>query len=276
MHFDFHFSAVQVLWTLTFAALLVLIVVLMGRDRVRRFPWFTFSIVLTALRLLTNRLLHDKLPPITMAEIAVPLMALSGLVGLLVLVEMARYAFRRASARAWLIWGLVLLAMGAVVLWKWGQWPNWKVVSFDTPIAKLQLMQLLAIKTGLLTDVLAVLLGLLIVAFGARYGAGWRSHVQRIMIGLSTASLAQIASQAILEIIARHTVVNSREVYERLMNLQDKLLNTTSLVYVLVLIWWIVSLWIDEPAAPATVETAPAAAGAEAIEAPPATETGEV
>ena len=41
MHFDFHFTAISVLWTLTFAALLVLLVVLMGRDRARRFPWFT-------------------------------------------------------------------------------------------------------------------------------------------------------------------------------------------------------------------------------------------
>ena len=41
MHFNFAFTAVQVLWTLTFAAHLVLLVVLLGRDRTRRFPWFT-------------------------------------------------------------------------------------------------------------------------------------------------------------------------------------------------------------------------------------------
>ena len=41
MHFNFHFTTVQVLWTLTFASLLVLLVVLLGRDRMRRFPWFT-------------------------------------------------------------------------------------------------------------------------------------------------------------------------------------------------------------------------------------------
>ena len=46
MHFDYHFTAVSVMWTLTFASLLVLLVVLMGRDRIGRFPWFTASIVL--------------------------------------------------------------------------------------------------------------------------------------------------------------------------------------------------------------------------------------
>jgi hypothetical protein len=249
MHFDFHFTAVSILWTLTFASLLVLLVVLMGRDRARRFPWFTTSIVLVALRLLTNRLLHDKLPPLTMGAVAITLADISVLVGLLVLVEMARNAFRNASARAWTGWGLGLLALGGLVLWKWGPWPQWKAITFDSPIAKLQFMQLLAVKTGLLVDVLSVALGFLVVAFGQRYGAGWRSHVQRIMIGLSTASLAQMGAQGIWEIIARHTTPHSRAEYEHVLGLQAKLLNTNSAVYLLVLIWWIVCLWIDEPGA---------------------------
>ena len=48
MHFNFDFSTGQILWTLTFAALLVLLVVLLGRDRARRFPWFTASMVMMA------------------------------------------------------------------------------------------------------------------------------------------------------------------------------------------------------------------------------------
>ena len=40
-----------------------------------------------------NRLLHDKLPPITMGEVAITLANISALVGLLILVEMARHAF---------------------------------------------------------------------------------------------------------------------------------------------------------------------------------------
>jgi hypothetical protein len=249
MHFDFHFTAVQVLWTLTFASLLVLLVVLMGRDRARRFPWFTASIVLVALRLLTNRLLHDKLPPLTMGAIAISLADLSVLVGLIVLVEMARRAFKKAGSVAWAGWTLGLLALGGVVLWKWGPWPPLKTITFDTTMAKLEFMQLFAVKTGLLVDVLSVALGFLVVAFGQRYGAGWRSHVQRIMIGLSTASIAQIGAQGIWEVIARHTTPHSRAEYEHVIALQGKLLNTNSAVYVIVLIWWIVCLWIDEAGA---------------------------
>ncbi|MGC2613692.1 MAG: hypothetical protein WA354_06665 [Terracidiphilus sp.] len=255
MHFDFHFTAVSVLWTLTFAALLVLLVVLMGRDRARRFPWFTASIALVALRLLTNRLLHDKLPQLTMGAIAITLADISVLVALIVLVEMARRAFKKAGAAAWAGWTVGLLALGGVVLWKWGPWPPLKGLAFDTLIAKLQFMQLIAVKAGLLVDVLSVALGFLVVAFGQRYGAGWRSHVQRIMIGLSTASIAQMGAQGIWEIIARHTTPHSREEYEHVIGLQEKLLNTNSAVYVIVLIWWIVCLWIDEPGAVASADT---------------------
>lgn len=247
MHFNFHFTAVQILWTLTFAALLVLLVVLLGRDRIRRFPWFTTGIVLVTLRLLINRLLHDRLPPITMGEIAITLALLSALVSLIILVEMARRAFRRASARAWITSTLTLLIIAGLVVWKWGPWPNFHTLAFDTLIAKLQFMQFLAVKLGVVTDVLSIGLGVLIVALGGRYGAGWRSHVQRIMIGISTASLAQMAAQGIWQTIARHTTPHSQAEYEHVIGIQEKLLNTNSAVYVLVIIWWIICLWIDEP-----------------------------
>jgi len=247
MHFHFPFTALSVLWTLTFAALLVVLVVLLGRDRARRFPWFTTSIVIVALRLLVNRLLHDRLPPLTLAGVAVSLADVAAVVGLLVLVEMARRAFKNAGGRAWIAWGLALFAIGGVVLWKWGPWPHWKAITFDTTIARLQFMQLMAVKTGLLVHVLTILLGILVVAFGARYGAGWRTHVQRIMIGLSTASLSQLSAQGAFEMIVHHTTVDSRAKYEHLMNMQERLLNGNSAIYVLVLIWWIICLWIDEP-----------------------------
>jgi hypothetical protein len=273
MHFNFPFNAVSILWTLSFAALLVLLVVLLGRDRVKRFPWFTTSIVLVALRLLTNKLLHDRLSQITMGWIAITLADLAAFVGLVVLVEMARRAFRRASWKAWTVLSLLLLAIGAAVLWKWGPWPQWKTIAFDTAIAKLQFMQFVAVKTDLLTQVLAILLGILVVAFGARYGAGWRSHVQRIMIGLSTASLSQLSIQAVFEGVVKHTTVDSRAKYEHLLNLQEKLLNGNSAVYLLVLIWWIACLWVDEPGAPSRV---PAVESAETQpEASPSVETGD-
>jgi hypothetical protein len=266
MHFNFHFTAVQILWTLTFAALLVLLVVLLGRDRIRRFPWFTTGIVLVTLRLLVNRLLHDRLPPVTMGEVAITLALVSALVSVIILIEMARHAFRRASARAWIGWTLAFLAIAALVVWKWGPWPNLRTLAFDTLIAKLQFMQFVAVKLGLLTDVLSICLGVLVVAAGRRYGAGWRSHVQRITIGISTASIAQMAAQGIWQTIARHTTPHSQAEYERVIGIQEKLLNTNSAVYVLVVIWWIFCLWNDEPSSTGNRSGADIAPASSAIE----------
>ena len=93
MHFNFDWNALQIIWTLTFAALLVLLVVLLGRDRARRYPWFTVSIVLVTLDMLGKRLLHGRLSQLTFAGIFIAIADLVVLVGLLVVVEMARSAF---------------------------------------------------------------------------------------------------------------------------------------------------------------------------------------
>ncbi len=69
MHLNFHFTAIQTLWTVTFAALLTLLVVLLGRDRARRFPWFTASVTMVALGLLTSRLLYGRMAQIPMATV---------------------------------------------------------------------------------------------------------------------------------------------------------------------------------------------------------------
>ncbi len=262
MHFNFDFTAVQVLWTLTFAAHLVLLVVLMGRERIRRFPWFTTGIVLVTLRLLSSRLLFGRMPQLTMSGIFLVLADVTSIVALLVVLEMARRAFGRASRRAWTVWTLVLLALGGVVLATWGIWPAWKSIAFDTLLARLGLMQLFAQKLGLLVDVLTIALGLLAVLFGRRFGAGWRSHVQQILIGLSTVSLGQLSMQAIWQVIAKTAAPHSMAEYERIMGLREKLFNANSAVYLLVLIWWIVCLWMDEPgtARAAAQEDAPVAA----------------
>lgn len=250
MHFHSPFSALDILWTLTFAAHLVLLVVLMGRDRIARFPWFTASIVLVSLRLLTSKLLFNRIPQKPMLWMFMVMADLGAFLALMVVIEIARRAFAGAKRGTWIAGALAVMAIGAAVLRFWGAWPAWKtVVSGST----LQLLQLLAQKMSLLADTETILVGLLIVTLGYRCGAGWRSHTQRIAIGLSTASLGQLAVQAIVEIMVRNTTINSREVYERLVNLRDHLFNANNVVYIAVLVWWIVTLWIDEPGSPRPV-----------------------
>lgn len=245
MHFHPSFELLeQVLWTITFAAHLVLLVVLLGRDRAARFPWFTASIALVAFRLMTSRLLAGRLPQMTMAEIFIVVADIGAFVSLLVVLEIARRAFGRVRRTTWVGSALAVMAVGALVIAFWGPWPAWRTVASGPP---LNLLQLIAQKASLLADVETVVVGLLIIALGYRCGAGWRSHTQSIAIGLSTASIAQLSVQGIWQAIVHTAVAHSMAEYQRIIGIREHLFNTSSGVYIAVLIWWIVMLWYDEP-----------------------------
>src|SRR5580692_9948779 len=254
MHPNFHFNTVQILWTLTFAAQLVLLVVLLGRDRTKRFPWFTLGILLMALRLLASRLLTGRMSTMSLGAIFIIMADISAIVGFLVVVEMARRAFAPVRRTIWFAGALAVLVVGVGILAAWGPWPAWKTLTAGSYIADLRLMQLGAQKFDMLIDLLTVELGLLVVLLGRRFGAGWHSHTQRIVIGLSTASIGQLAVQAIWQFIARTASPHSQAEYDRIVGLRDKLFNANGALYIAVLIWWIVVLWMDEPGAAAVAE----------------------
>ena len=254
MHFDFHFTAIQILWTLTFAAQLVLLIVLMGRERIRRYPWFTASILLLSLRLIISRLLFGRLAQMTLSEILIVLADVLSVVSLGVVVELARRAFLRAPRTQWIVGLAGGLLVAGLVLWFWGPWPPLKTLTAESQVALLRLMQLAAQKLDLLTNVLVIELGLLVVLFGRRYGAGWRSHTQRILIGLSTAAIAQLGVQGIWQLIAMKAVPHSQQEYEKIIGLRDKLFNANGALFVAVILWWIVCLWMDEPQTKALAE----------------------
>jgi hypothetical protein len=247
MHPNLSFNLVQTLWIVTFAAHLVLLVVLLGREHIRRFPWFSASIAFAAMRLLCSRLLYGRLPQITLGTIFVTLADISAILGFIVLIEMGRRSFRGLSVARWSIGAAVIATISAATVWFWGPWPQWKALSFDTLLAQLNLMQLVAQKMTVLTDFGFILLGLLVVTLGRRFGSGWRTHTQRIMIGLFTASISQIAVQLILFYIGRSVVPHSQQEYEHLLAIRDNLLNANNAVYIAVLIWWILCLWREDP-----------------------------
>lgn len=249
MHFHFDFSAVQILWTLTFAALLVLLVALLGRDRARRFPWFTAATAIMALRLAASRLLFGRIAPIVFSEILLVLAAAEAIAAMLVVVEMARRAFADAKRGPWIAATLVLLAVGGAVLAAWGPWPSAKTLFTASTLAILRLVELVAERTQLLADLLMVQLGFLITLFGRRFSAGWRSHVQQLVIGLSTVAIAEILRRAIWQAIALHTTIHSLAEYNRVIALRDRIYNANNVIVLVVLVWWIVCLWFDEPGA---------------------------
>jgi hypothetical protein len=262
MHFHFDFAARQVLWTLTFAAQLVLLVVLMGRDRMRRYPWFTAAIVLSAVQLMAEVLLVGRMAMIPLQEILITLADLAVIVSLLVLVEVARRAFAGAQRSLWLVNTAGLLVVAGGILAFWGPWPASKDLVWDTTIARLHLMQFAAQKGILLVALLTIELGLLVVIFGRHYKAGWRSHTQMIVIGLSTAAAGLLALEVILgklqgtaQQIFKTAPPDARQQIQHIVDLAKKLQNANEAIFIAALLWWIVWLWLDEPGA-AKIETA--------------------
>jgi hypothetical protein len=256
MHLNFAFSARQVLWTLTFAVQLVLLMVLLGRDRVRRYPWFTASLALFSVRLLSEILLAGRMPMLTLQEIFLTLADLAALVSLLVIAEIAWQAFKGAKQLTWIIGVVALVAVAAGVLAVWGPWPAWKELGWDSKIGVLRIMQLAAQKGDTLVDLLTVELGLLVVLFGRRFQAGWQSQTQKIAIGLSTVAISWLAVQGVWQIVARTVHPQTEQEYERIMGLGAKLVNANKVVYLAAGIWWIVWLWRDEAGAAKAVTLA--------------------
>ncbi|MGB9408353.1 MAG: hypothetical protein WCA89_12505 [Terracidiphilus sp.] len=257
MRFHFNFSPRQILWTLTFASQLVLLVVMLGRDRARRYPWFTASIALSALGLMAGVLLAGRMAMLPFQEILLTLGDLLAIVTLLVVVEVARRAFAGVQRSLWIVntTGLLVVAGGALAAW--GPWQAWKNLALDTLLGKLKLMELVELKGERLAEMLLVGVGLLVVLFGRRFKAGWRSHTQMIAIGLSTVAIASLATQGAMQSIARTAHPNSRAEYDHIMSLLSTLGYAEKAVYLAALVWWIVWLWLDEPGAVA--ETAGAA-----------------
>jgi hypothetical protein len=254
MKFHFDFSANQILWTITFAAELVLLVVLLGRDRARRFPWFTGSIIMGALLLLVSRLLFGRMAPITTSAIFLALSVVAAILGLMVVVEIARRAFASASRNAWIVSTLAALVLAVAVLILWGPWPARSTFTGGSLLVGLRTLQLFSEKAGTLVSLLGIELGIAVVLFGRRFHAGWRSHAQQIAIGLSTAGIAQLAVRIVWQNIATRITVHSQAEYQHALDLRDRIYNANNLVYFLVLVWWIVWLWLDEPGTASSAE----------------------
>jgi hypothetical protein len=246
MHPNFAFSLRQVLWTLTFASQLLLLVVLLGRDRIRRFPLFTAGLALYALRLLVEVLLAGRMAMIPLDELLLSLADLAAVLSLLVLVEVARRAFGGLQWKGWTAGSVGLAALACLVEWRWGDWPQWQQLADRSLIGNLRMMQFFAQKMDLATDVLAVGLALLIVIFGCRFTGGWKTHTQKLAIGLGMVSASWIGVQQLWLFIARNAHPHNQVEYERLMDLGGRLSNGNKAMYLAVLIWWIAWLWRDE------------------------------
>lgn len=251
-----HLNLEQILWALVLAAHLVLLVVLLGRDRSSRFPWFTAAIGLSSAHLIADHLLSGKLTTIAFYWQSYSAVLIGSILSFLVLVELARAVFAsgkaglKLTARAWAGWTLVLVILAGNAVWFWGPWPSMAALKGNPQQLPILLLVLSGIKSELFVALVAVMLGLLLRIFGKRFGFGWRSHPEQIALGLSTYSLGFLAVLATTDII-KHTVhLTSREQYDHIVRIFAKLDNARFALWAVVLIWWSVWLWLDEPGEP--------------------------
>lgn len=236
----------RIIWTLTFAAQLVLLVVLMGRDRARRYPWFTAGIALSALQLMAGVLLSGRMAKLPLQVTLFTLGDLAAIVGLLVVVEMARLAFVGVKRSICIVNSAGLLLVSGGLLPFLGPWPVWKqLATWDPTMVKLFVMQLAAQKGELLVALLTVGLGVLVFLFGRHFKAGWRSHTQSIVIGLFAVAVSLLA----LEVVILRTFHYTQADAANVMRLRLSFAFAHELVYLAALVWWIAWLWLDEPGA---------------------------
>ena len=249
-----HLSLEQILWALVFAAHLVLLVVLLGRDRIQRLPWFTALTLLSALRLLTDHLLQGKLSTYAFYWQSYALLIAGSLFLFAVLIELARLTFGRGCRRgqplgplAWQGWSFLILAIAVTVLYYWGPWPDLKAMQANRQAYPLLLTVVVALKSELFVSMLAILTGLLMMLFGRRFGNGFRSHPVQIVIGLSTAAVARLTVEGITDRIKVTHRITNRADYDRILHLFNRLDNARLVVWLLAILWWTYALWQNEP-----------------------------
>lgn len=254
-----HWTLEEIIWALVLAAHLVLLIVLLGRDRISRFPWFTAAIAFSCVHLIADHLLHGKLTSLAFYWQSYTAILVDTILSILVLAELLREVFSSCKAgrilnfKGWLGWTLVTLGLAAGAVWIWGPWPTWKALSAEPKQLPLLLVVLVAMKSQLFLALLTVEVALLMRIFGGRFGFGWKSHAQQIVFGLSTYALGFLAVQATTDIIKRNLHLTSREQYEHIVRLFSNLDNGRFALWFLVLVWWIVWLWRDEPATAAAL-----------------------
>jgi hypothetical protein len=248
-----HLNVEQVLWALVLAAHLVLLVILLGRERNVRFPWFTAAIGVSSIHLIADHLLSGKLTTVAFYWQSYSAVLIGSILGVLVLVELSRQVFAsgraglKLTSGAWIGWTLGLIIIAGNVVWFWGPWPSMTALKSNPQQLPILLLVLTGIKSELFLALLTVMVGLLLRIFGKRFGFGWRSYPQQIALGLSTYSLGFLAVLGITDYIKRTVHLTSRDQYDHIVKLFAKLDNARFALWAVVLIWWCVWLWLDEP-----------------------------
>jgi hypothetical protein len=115
-------------------------------------------------------------------------------------------------------------------------------------MAILRLMQIAGQKADIFVCLLTVGVALLVLFFGRRLGTGLRSHPALLLIGLFAVSAIWLGVTVYWQHLT-HAIQPgmTREQYQQLLATSAQLFNGNRMALIVVQIWWIACLWIDEP-----------------------------
>jgi len=283
MHLPFAVTAHQVLWTLTFAAYLVLLVVVVSRKLYCRLPFFTAMTVLLELRLLSENLLTGRLAMLDLQKVLLAFADLTALASIFVAFELWQKVFGKASCR----FRKISLSVGILVslgaLAGWGPWLTPARIAPDAAPLSVKILNSMVLfaaprgtllvfsgidKGNLLAAILLLLAGLQILIQRRKTGTRFTAEAVLISVATTFTSLFWLGTQLCWQILVRTTHFHSREEYMRFLDLGGRIILANHIVNLLAILWWIGWLWFDENEPAAT----PIAAEAEATEPPASVE----
>src|ERR1700761_7008201 len=157
-----HLNIEQILWAMVLAAHLLLLIVMMGRERIARFRWFFAWITLSAATLVANHMLHGKLTTVAFYWQTYSALVIESILGVMVLLELARQIFSSGraglivKANGWIGWTMVTVAIAAAAVWAWGPWPSKAALQAEKDQLPLLIVILIGMKGQLLVSILMV------------------------------------------------------------------------------------------------------------------------
>lgn len=211
----------HLIWAAGLLGHLLLLIVLFMRKRVARFPGFTLLIVFYLVRSVgLAAALHFSGHPVPLL-VTILIDLLDILLQFAVLVELSRIALRRLSGVRRFTMPLLLVAGGAVIVLRLA------------PSGHSSLRTVLVL-THFLLSVLMVEWAIVLAFLLRPLGLSWRSHVAAISFGFGVYSAALLAGGGYFTV--------GREMGDYVFFSFFRIV-----VYLLILLWWSVSLWLEEP-----------------------------
>ena len=257
-----HWNPEMSLWAGGIALHILLLAVLFACSRIRRFPFFTLLIFFYVLRSLALYVTYNRIARGAYTEMRLGLALTDVVLETLVLLGLAWQGLKGAgfTPRFAIPGSFVGLVVAASLPIFWGEWPAmaWPgSAGFDWTM----LASVIANKGNLFVQALAIVVALAVLVSSRKTGLRWTNHIRRLLQGFSVYALVSIAASALIQHLETTLKPTTLQEYQAALTKLRNLSMLPTVVYFLVVVYWIVTLWMpDGPqqhSEPLTVDESP-------------------